>query len=179
MTFVTGNRLTPQQEKAGRLVASGHLKQCQIATLLGVGTGTISNWMKEPDFKIFVEDLSNELSLAMTQAVSRKECDITAGILKEAAPLAAQKLVDITFDLDTPKVLASRTAESLLDRTGYGKSGVPGETQASQIINITQINNLSPETAKLMEKFSGVAGVIADLDAEVEDSEFYEIENES
>ena len=99
--------------RAVELLAAGYTDTA-AAHELGVDRGTVRRWRGEPDVAAALAAARRERETAAADAL-----DDARRILAEAAPRAAQALVDALEDADPRVNLAA--AAALLDRVGLGK----------------------------------------------------------
>ena len=99
--------------RAVELLAAGYTDTA-AAHELGVDRGTVRRWRGEPDVAAALARARRERETAAAEAL-----DDARRILAEAAPRAAQALVDALEDADPRVNLAA--AAALLDRVGLGK----------------------------------------------------------
>lgn len=101
------------RERAVALLAAGY-SDTAVGHELGVDRGTVRRWRHEPDVAVALAAARREREDAAAEAL-----DDARRILCEAAPRAAQALVD-GLDDDDPRV-ALAAAAALLDRVGMVK----------------------------------------------------------
>ena len=101
------------RERAVALLAAGYTDTA-VGHELGVDRGTVRRWRHEPDVAMALAAARREREAAAAEAL-----DDARRILCEAAPRAAQALVD-GLDDDDPRV-ALAAAAALLDRVGMVK----------------------------------------------------------
>ena len=99
--------------RAVELLAAGHTDSA-VAHALAVDRGTVRRWRAEPDVGAALARARREREEGAAEAL-----DDARRILAEAAPRAAQALVDALEDEDPRVNLAA--AAALLDRVGLGK----------------------------------------------------------
>jgi len=99
------------------LLAAGHTDTA-VAHALAVDRGTVRRWRGEPDVAAALARARREREAAAAEAL-----DDARRILAEAAPRAAQALVDALEDADPRVGLAA--AAAVLDRVGMGKGSTP------------------------------------------------------
>ena len=99
--------------RAVELLAAGHTDSA-VAHALAVDRGTVRRWRAEPDVAAALARARREREEGAAEAL-----DDARRILAEAAPRAAQALVDALEDEDPRVNLAA--AAALLDRVGLGK----------------------------------------------------------
>ena len=99
--------------RAVELLAAGHTDSA-VAHALAVDRGTVRRWRAEPDVAAALARARREREEGAAEAL-----DDARRILAEAAPRAAQALVDAPEDADPRVNLAA--AAALLDRVGLGK----------------------------------------------------------
>lgn len=109
------------RERAVALLAAGYTDTA-VGHELGVDRGTVRRWRHEPDVAMALAAARREREAAAAEAL-----DDARRILCEAAPRAAQALVD-GLDDDDPRV-ALAAAAAVLDRVGMVKgSAAPAPT---------------------------------------------------
>ena len=99
--------------RAVELLAAGHTDSA-VGHALAVDRGTVRRWRAEPDVAAALARARREREEGAAEAL-----DDARRILAEAAPRAAQALVDALEDEDPRVNLAA--AAALLDRVGLGK----------------------------------------------------------
>ena len=99
--------------RAVELLAAGHTDSA-VAHTLAIDRGTVRRWRSEPAVAAELARARREREAAGAEAL-----DDARRILAEAAPRAAQALVDALEDADPRVNLAA--AAALLDRVGLGK----------------------------------------------------------
>ena len=99
--------------RAVELLAAGHT-DVAVAHALAIDRGTVRRWRSEPAVAAELARARREREAAAAEAL-----DDARRILAEAAPRAAQALVDALEDADPRVNLAAAVA--LLDRVGLGK----------------------------------------------------------
>lgn len=99
--------------RAVELLAAGHTDSA-VAHTLAIDRGTVRRWRSEPAVAAELARARREREAAGAEAL-----DDARRILAEAAPRAAQALVDALEDADPRVSLAA--AAALLDRVGLGK----------------------------------------------------------
>lgn len=101
------------RERAVALLSAGHT-DVAVAHALAIDRGTVRRWRSEPEVAAALARARREREAAGAEAL-----DDARRILVEAAPRAAQALVDALEDADPRVCLAA--AAALLDRVGLGK----------------------------------------------------------
>ena len=114
--------------RAVELLAAGHTDSA-VAHALAVDRGTVRRWRAEPDVAAALARARREREEGAAEAL-----DDARRILAEAAPRAAQALVDALEDEDPRVNLAA--AAALLDRVGLGKGAAapPASPLASDAV---------------------------------------------
>ena len=114
--------------RAVELLAAGHTDSA-VAHTLAVDRGTVRRWRAEPDVAAALARARREREEGAAEAL-----DDARRILAEAAPRAAQALVDALEDEDPRVNLAA--AAALLDRVGLGKGAAapPASPLASDAV---------------------------------------------
>ena len=132
------------RERAVALLAAGYTDTA-VGHELGVDRGTVRRWRHEPDVAMALAAARREREAAAAEAL-----DDARRILCEAAPRAAQALVD-GLDDDDPRV-ALAAAAALLDRVGMVKGATAppsaSDTAAARLRRMTDAE-LEQELARL------------------------------
>lgn len=117
------------RERAVALLSAGHT-DVAVAHALAIDRGTVRRWRSEPEVAAALARARREREAAGAEAL-----DDARRILAEAAPRAAQALVDALEDADPRVSLAA--AAALLDRVGLGKGSTPpalgGDSTAARL----------------------------------------------
>lgn len=124
--------------RAVELLAAGHTDSA-VAHTLAVDRGTVRRWRSEPA-------VAAELARARRdrEAAGAEALDDARRILAEAAPRAAQALVDALEDTDPRVCLVA--AAAVLDRVGMVKGAAAPPPPAPEVVNneelVAKINRL-------------------------------------
>jgi len=156
---ITIHDLDDKQERAARLLAQGKFKIFQIAQILGVVPATISRWVKIPQFNAYVEEVRATRDVEYAAKLASSDVDLTQRMLMDAAPVAMQKIMDITFgEKQTDEKFIVENCRDILDRSGHGKS--EKKTQGPQInMNKVAIVTGAEHLAHMMK---GVEGMVVE-----------------
>jgi hypothetical protein len=111
--------------RAGSLLAAGYT-DTGVGHELGVDRGTVRRWRHEPDVAAALARARREREAAGAEAL-----DDARRILAEAAPRAAQALVDALEDADPRVCLVA--ASALLDRVGLVKGAAAPPPPAPEV----------------------------------------------
>ena len=111
--------------RAVELLAAGHTDSA-VAHTLAVDRGTVRRWRSEPDVAAALARARREREAAGAEAL-----DDARRILAEAAPRAAQALVDALEDADPRVCLVA--ASALLDRVGLVKGAAAPPPPAPEV----------------------------------------------
>lgn len=123
--------------RAVELLAAGHTDSA-VAHTLAVDRGTVRRWRGEPDVAAALARARRDREAAGAEAL-----DDARRILAEAAPRAAQALVDALEDADPRVCLVA--ASALLDRVGLVKGAAPPAPPAPEVRDgelVARINRL-------------------------------------
>jgi len=113
------------RERAVALLAAGYT-DTGVGHELGVDRGTVRRWRHEPDVAAALARARREREAAGAEAL-----DDARRILAEAAPRAAQALVDALEDADPRVCLVA--ASALLDRVGLVKGAAAPPPPAPEV----------------------------------------------
>ena len=125
------------------LLAAGHTDSA-VAHTLAVDRGTVRRWRSEPDVAAALARARRDREAAGAEAL-----DDARRILAEAAPRAAQALVD-GLDDDDPRV-ALAAAAALLDRVGLVKGAAAPAPPAPEVNDgelVAKLNRLVASIAR-------------------------------
>ena len=156
---ITIHDLDDRQERGARLLAQGKFKIFQIAQIVGVIPATISRWLKIPAFIAYVDEVRAIRDVEYAAKLASSDVDLTQRMLLDAAPVALQKIMDITFDeKQVDEKFIVDNCKDLLDRSGHGKS--EKKTQGPQInMNKVAIVTGAEHLAHMMK---GVEGMVVE-----------------
>jgi predicted DNA-binding protein (UPF0251 family) len=106
-----GSALEPRQREAARLLAVEKLTKTATAAQVGIDRRTISNWYREPAFRLYLEQVENEDRnrrnedwRARNAAVARDLQDVRELAVKRAKKMAEE---------GDPKIIAQVLAREL------------------------------------------------------------------
>lgn len=131
------------RERAVALLAAGYT-DTGVGHELGVDRGTVRRWRSEPDVAAALARARREREAAGAEAL-----DDARRILAEAAPRAAQALVDALEDADPRVCLVA--ASALLDRVGLVKGAAAPAPPAPEVNDeelVAKINRLVASLAR-------------------------------
>lgn len=111
--------------RAVELLAAGHTDSA-VAHSLAIDRGTVRRWRGEPDVAAALARARREREVTSAEAF-----DDARRILAEAAPRAAQALVDALEDADPRVCLVA--ASAVLDRVGLAKGAAPPTPPAPEV----------------------------------------------
>lgn len=97
--------LTPKQQRFVHLYLTGRYKNAELATLLGVHTNTINNWLRKPNIKHIITEFQKD------------EHEVIESNLKSLRSKAIETMAELMESpIDGIRYQASR---DILDRTGH------------------------------------------------------------
>ena len=131
------------RERAGALLAAGYT-DTGVGHELGVDRGTVRRWRHEPGVALALAAARREREAAAAEAL-----DDARRILAEAAPRAAQALVDALEDGDPRVCLVA--AAAVLDRVGLVKGAAAPPPPAPEVNDeelVAKLNRLVASLAR-------------------------------
>ena len=140
---MNGSSLSPRLHQAARLMALG-FKHREICQKLGMAESHLSQAANSPLFKMTINELKSEMD---------EGAKVAQKILTEAAPEAAEKLVEIMRDKNDPQVSPRLKKEVSVDiLKGAGAIKVESATPQINITLSEQKMNLILETIDQIKK---------------------------
>jgi hypothetical protein len=148
-------KLAPRHFKIIDLCLEG-LPKNEIATRVNMGPRQLENVMNSPSFQ-------HQLTLRRAQHEAQHDEAVAVAAIhtadhllqKESTNAATELILQLTSDDETTRF---RSAESILDRTGYAKVTKAQNTQLSAVLNVPveQLSTIN-ETLKLLNNIKDAA----------------------
>lgn len=129
-----GNRktaLTGKRAKAARLLAEG-LRFGEVVSAVGIGSTTLANWQKQPEFSQAVDDM---VSAGMQQTANR---------LATLANEALDTLAEIAGDRDVAAQSRVSAAKTILTMTTHYRDHAVLENKLAELLQRMEVLEHAP-----------------------------------